>query len=180
MTSDGYSGAPAWKVLTAISALLAVGATVCAYTLNSDKQDLTAQLKAAQMEEQTAKQASATLQSQLTALQNQVSGQQQQLESQQAQLASESRPDLPIRVGFRRALIGQGEVGTFLNLSNQVLQVTLDVTSPATGASLHRVLTMNPHGFVQIGPIQQWPFAPGQKLELSNPSFRSVTRMVPG
>jgi hypothetical protein len=185
--ADSSQGAGAWKLVTVVLAALLVGATACIFTQHRSASSLSAQLTAATTEASTLKtqlgsaQAHANdLQQQLASSQQQSSSQQQQLQDAQAQLSAESRPDLPIRVGFRRALLGQGEVGMFQNLSNRVLEVTLDVNSPATGASMHHNYVLNPRGLLQVGPLEHWAFAPGQKIELSNPGFRPIVRMVQG
>lgn len=187
MAADNANAGAGWKLMTLLLAVATIGAGTCAFTQYRRSSQLHQRLAAAstettqlKMQLAAAQKNAADLQHQLTSTEQQADSQQQQLQDTQTQLSAAARPDLPIRLGFRRALLGQGEVGMFQNLSNRVLEVTLDVTSPATGARMHRTLTMNPRAIVQIGPGEHWAFAPGQKIELSNPVFRPIVRTVQG
>jgi Zn finger protein HypA/HybF involved in hydrogenase expression len=185
MSNSAHNGV--WKLATVTSVVVLIGAIACILSQHRSVSSLSAQVTEAAAESANLKaqlaaaQAKATdLQQEFAKSQQQAIGQQQQLQDTQVRLAAESRPDLPVRISFRRALLGQGEVGTFQNLSDRVLEITLDVISPATGASMHRSYVLNPRGMIQVGPLERWPFAPGQKIELTNPGFRPVIRTVQG
>jgi hypothetical protein len=110
----------------------------------------------------------------------QLTSTQQQVTAETMQLLAASRPDLPIKLSFRPALLSQGEVAVMQNLSNQTLEITLDVQSSATGAHLRRALVINPGQTGQFGPQEGWAFASGQLVTLGNPAFRPITRAVGG
>jgi hypothetical protein len=163
MADESRSGA-VWKVSAAVLGLVAIGASICSYTQYADVQTLTSRLAVAQADAQQAKSANDALQSQLSTL--------------QSQLANQARPDLPVRLGLRNALLGGGKVAVLQNESNSALEIIVEAQSPVTGAHFKRAYVMNPRAILQIGPQQGWPFAPGQSITVSNPKFRPVTRTV--
>jgi uncharacterized RDD family membrane protein YckC len=89
-----------------------------------------------------------------------------------------SRPELPLRLSFKDALIGPDKRAVLENLSDSALEVVLDVKSPLTGAHFSRTFVINPRSFGQVGRAQGWPFAPGQLVTVSNPQFRSLVQTV--
>ena len=66
------------------------------------------------------------------------------------------------------------------NLSNQTLEVTLEVQSPAAGVQVRRVLVINPGQIGQFSPQEGWAFASGQLVTLSHPAFRAIRQTVGG
>ena len=89
-----------------------------------------------------------------------------------------SRPELPVRLSFKDALIGPDKRAVLENLSDIALEVVLDVKSPVTGAHFSRTFVINPRSFGQVGRAQGWPFAPGQLVTVSNPQYRSLVQTV--
>lgn len=183
----GLQGEKVWKAAAAALAVVAVGATVCTYQRTQDSQRLRQQLTAATADAKQAHDRASTLEARLDASQKRVSDEQEQLTSAKEQATAEavqlqaaSRPDLPIKLSFRRALLTQGQVAVMQNLSSRTLEIVLEVQSAATGAHFRRALVINPGQVGQFGPQEGWPFASGQIVTLSNPSFRSITATVGG
>src|SRR5258708_4348118 len=77
-----------------------------------------------------------------------------QANAEQQLLVKEARPDLPITMGFRPSLLGNGKVAVMQNISNSEIEVTLDVMSPATGLTFHKALVIEPHGVQQLGKAE--------------------------
>ena len=89
-----------------------------------------------------------------------------------------ARPELPVRLSFRDALIGPHKRAVLENLSDSALEVVLDVKSPVTGAHFSRTFVINPRSFGQVGRAQGWPFAPGQLVTVSHPRYRPLVQTV--
>jgi hypothetical protein len=157
--------------LTEYNANTALAAQLAAAT--ADAQKLRDQLAAATADAQQAH-------TQAAVLDARVSAEQQQLQSTEARLAQEVRPDLPIKVGFRPALLGGGKIAVIQNVSNREIEVTLDVLSPATGLTYHRALVLDANRVQQIGKAEGWEFATGQQIKLSNPQYRPIAGTVGG
>jgi hypothetical protein len=182
----------AWRVATFVAAVAAVGLGAYAYTEYNAATALTAQLATATADAKQAHDTAASLSAQLAATtkdaaqahseaaatEAQAAAEQQQLQTTQAKLTAETRPDLPVSLSFRKALLNAGLVGVFRNTSGKELEFTLDLESPATGRHVHRAIVLDPNGFFEIGAKEGWLFAPGQRIMLNNPEYRPVLRTV--
>jgi septal ring factor EnvC (AmiA/AmiB activator) len=188
-----------WQISTLIAGTVAVGTIAYALSQHSEVLALTAQLGAissqlasANADLKETREKADSLSAQLAAstseaqqahaqtaeVQAKANVEQQQLETTQARLASEARPDLPVSISFRKALLSQGLVGVLRNNTNRELEFTLDLESPATGKHVRKAVVLNPNSFVEIGTAQGWAFAPGQHIILNNPAYRPMLRTV--
>lgn len=127
------------------------------------------------------------LQSQLAAtkgqdaqLQNQLSQSEDQTSQLQGKVAQESKPDLPITVSYRRAVLGGGLVALIRNNSRQPLEVSAMFGNPDTGSGTRRDIVLAAQQIMQLGHIQGWTFAPGQRVLLYNAKYRPYQGVVPG
>lgn len=178
-----------WRMATFTVALIAVGVGFYGFQERRAVNDLTVRLAAVTVEAKQAHDETLSLSAQLAAAmadakqahsdaaasEAQATTDEQHL---QTQLAAEARPDLPVSVQFRKALLGPGLVGVFRNDSGKTLEFTLDLQSDVTGHHVRRAVVLNPNQFIEIGAKQGWPFAPGQRITLENPAYRTVARTV--
>jgi hypothetical protein len=104
------------------------------------------------------------LRSEIIATRNQLA----RLQMQSNELA---KPDLPVRVGLRRALLASGLVLTMQNASGSDLPITATFGRPGA-APQTRELVLPANGVKQIGENDGWAFAAGDSVVLSNPNFR--------
>lgn len=189
MTETTTSTGP-WKAAVGVLAIAAAGAGAYGFQTARQASELDAALKAARAEaaqlraqvstlEARAKDTEARLAESSAAAQAQLADANATIEAAKSRLADESRPDLPVAVTFRKALLGSGLVATFRNTSQRVVEVRASFESPSTGASKSAAFAIDPGIGVQVGYAQGWTFAPGQKVELSNPAFRPVVLTVP-
>jgi uncharacterized protein YfaS (alpha-2-macroglobulin family) len=169
-------GTKTWPVATLITALIAVAAGVYAFTQHNAATDLTAQLAAATADARQAHDSTSSLSAQLAtatkAAEERAASDQQHIQATETRLAVEARPDLPVNLSFRKALLSTGLVGVFRNTSSQELEFVLDLESPATGPHIRKSVVLNANGFLEIGAQQGWPFSPGQRVMLNNPVYR--------
>jgi hypothetical protein len=174
---NGKSG---WQTVTFLMALVVVGIGGYAYMQYSAAAALTTQLSEMTADSQQAHAEATTLRDQLAAAQNQVSNEQHKLQSTEANLAAEARPDLPINLSFRKALLNPGLVAVLRNTSSRELEITLDVESSVSGQRIRRAVVINPNGVWEFGAQEGWPFAPGQRVTLNNPAYRPIVQTVGG
>jgi len=92
----------------------------------------------------------------------------QQLLTQARELA---KPDLPVEVSTRAALLGAGRVLVIRNDSPKELDITAQFKR-GDGPAVTQALVIQPNGFTQVGKDQGWTFARGDSVVLSNPDFR--------
>lgn len=88
------------------------------------------------------------------------------------------RPELPVIVNYRAALVGSG---TVLQVSNQTanrLTLTLTVTRGATD-KLTRPLDLGPNDRAEIGRLQGWSFQTGDRVVLEHPNYRPLASTTP-
>ena len=89
------------------------------------------------------------------------------------------RPDLPIEVGFRRSLVGEGVVAQFKSLSDKALTVTARFSNPATQESRLFRLQLSARAMSEFGRLEGWVFGPGHTIELSVDGYEALKVTVP-
>jgi outer membrane murein-binding lipoprotein Lpp len=161
------------KIIAGVALVLAIAAGGGTFTEYNTAKDLTAQLNSATADVQR-------LREQLAAATADAQQAHTQASAEQQLLVKEARPDLPITMGFRPSLLGNGKVAVIQNISNGEIEVTLDVLSPATGLTFHRALVIEPHRVQQLGKSEGWEFATGQQVRLNNPKYRPAGWTVGG
>ena len=146
---------------------------------------LRAQLSAAQERENAqgqrlaaaVQQASSEAQ-QLDVAEKQVHDEQQPLQGRQAQASGAGRPELPVRLTFHKAWVGSGEVAVLQNLSDDDLEVTLEVRGPAEAGHARKCVRIGARGMARVGAAQGWLFSPGQVVTLNNARYRPLVQTV--
>jgi hypothetical protein len=73
------------------------------------------------------------------------------LASNEARLTEVAKPDLPVMVSFRPALLGSGLVAVFKNTSSTQLEVAATFSSAATGMRRGANLVIPGNGMQEIG-----------------------------
>lgn len=91
----------------------------------------------------------------------------------------QSKPQLPVAVSYRQALLGDGLVARFTNRSPGTLELRVQADSPATHFYHDWYLVIPSGGTREVGWLQGWDFLPGQQIELSNANFRPKENVVP-
>jgi hypothetical protein len=161
------------KVIAGVAIVVAIASAVFSFSEYNAAKDLTVQLNATTVDAQK-------LREQLAAATADAQQAHTQAGTEERLLVKEARPDLPITMGFRPSLLGNGKVAVMQNISNGEIEVTLDVVSPATGHTFHRALVIEPHRVQQIGKAEGWEFATGQQVRLNNPLYRPAGWTVGG
>jgi hypothetical protein len=105
---------------------------------------------------------------QIAAIAAQAAAQTQKLQQEQSAL---QKPDLPVRVDFRRAMMGP-RVAVVANTSRRELALAVEISSPATKQSKTMRLVipatrdMLTPAKLEIGHSEGWAFASGDELRL--------------
>lgn len=118
-----------------------------------------------------AQQRVATLEKQMTVLQ-------QQLAKTTAKLNDLAQKNLPISVVFRPARSGNGLMTYFKNNSASPIEISVVLTNPATNRRREANLTIQGNSVQEIGELQGWIFAPGQRVQVTNAQFGTVEYVV--
>ncbi len=101
------------------------------------------------------------------------------LTTRDAALAEATQPDLPVRVSFRPAWMGQGMVATLRNVAAQPLSLMVEVRDPVAHLSKSFAFDINPGASADIGHAQGWLMTSGQSLEVGASGYKSVTAFAP-
>jgi hypothetical protein len=119
------------------------------------------------------------LREQLTRAEVAVQEKQAALATRDAALAEATQPDLPVRVSFRPAWMGQGMVATFRNVATQPISLMVEVRDPVAHRSKSFALDINPGGSADIGHAEGWLVTSGQSLRVAATGYKSVTAFAP-
>jgi hypothetical protein len=96
-------------------------------------------------------------------------------------LAEANRPEIPVRVTFRLAWMGQGLVATIRNVSEQPLNVIAELRQSGVNANTVRnvSLALDGKASTEVGYAQGWTITSGQSLTVAASGYRSVTAFAP-
>ncbi len=83
--------------------------------------------------------------------------------------------EVQVRVFFRRAFFGSGNVAGISNFSNQSIAITADVKRPSSGQTNHFEMVIDPGQVKEIGEREGWAFVPGDTVTVSQPEHKSLT-----
>jgi len=101
------------------------------------------------------------------------------LASREVALADATQPELPVRVAFRPAWMGQGMVASFRNVGSQQLTLMIEFRDPEVRVGRDFALVVEPGATAEIGHPQGWLVNSGQSVRVSASGFKSVTAFAP-
>ncbi|HEY4214754.1 MAG TPA: hypothetical protein VGM84_24970 [Steroidobacteraceae bacterium] len=101
------------------------------------------------------------------------------LATRDAALAEATQPDLPVRVSFRPAWMGQGMVATFRNVTSKQLSLMVEIRDPQARRSKDFALDVSPGDSADIGHAQGWLVTSGQSIKVGASGYKSVTAFAP-
>jgi hypothetical protein len=119
------------------------------------------------------------LREELTRAEVAVQEKQAALATRDAALAEATQPDLPVRVSFRPAWMGQGMVATLRNVATEPISLMVEVRDPLAHRSKSFVFDVNPGASADIGHAQGWLVTSGQSLRVAASGYKSVTAFAP-
>jgi len=102
-----------------------------------------------------------------------------QLATREVALAEATQPDLPVRVSFRPAWMGQGMVASFRNVSNQQLTLMIEFRDPSTRSSRDFAFVVEAGATADVGHAQGWLVTSGQSVRVAASGYKSVTAFAP-
>ncbi len=96
-------------------------------------------------------------------------------ELDQAKTVIATKPDLPIAVGFRQAMMGPGLVARFANKSDRHLSIVARFNNPTTGDSKAFRLDLAPNVMSDFGHMEGWTFASGDTITLEHNDYSPIS-----
>jgi hypothetical protein len=101
------------------------------------------------------------------------------LASREVALADATQPELPVRVAFRPAWMGQGMVASFRNVGSQQLTLMMEFRDPNLRSSRDFAIVVEAGATAEVGHSQGWLVNSGQNVRVSASGFKSVTAFAP-
>lgn len=84
------------------------------------------------------------------------------------------KPSLPIRLTYRKSMVGEGLVAIFRNTSAQHLSVLATFVNPQIGVTRSFRLELPPDQDVSFGHLEGWRFNPGDDITIVNNEFEPL------
>jgi hypothetical protein len=101
------------------------------------------------------------------------------LASREVALADATQPELPVRVSFRPAWMGQGMVASFRNVGTQQLTLMVEFRDQNLRSSRDFAMVVEAGATAEVGHSQGWLVNSGQSVRVSASGFKSVTAFAP-
>ncbi len=167
--------------LNAVLLVLVCGLALYAFMLKVDLGDLKQRLSKEVETRQQAERHLIETRNQLTDGMREIEQLKAQLAFQKtdAQQAAAARPALPVVVGFRSSMLGQGLVAVIENTSDRHLTVMLAVRSLNVPTARRFTLELAPNASTEFGHLEGWQFAPGDEVRLFSDRFGALNITVP-
>jgi hypothetical protein len=89
------------------------------------------------------------------------------------------RPALPVEVGFRKSLVGQGMVAEFTNRADKPLALTVTINSASGEKKDGKTIELKTGEKAEVGWVQGWKFVKGDRITVKNPDYRDLEGTVP-
>jgi len=168
--------------LNAVLLMLVCGLALYAFMLDVDLGDVKRRLsKEVETRQQTERD--------LIDARNQLTERLREIEQLKAQLAyretdieqarETARSALPVVVGFRSSMLGQGLVAMIENTSDRYLTVVLAVRNPALSTAKRFQLELGPRSRTDFGHLEGWQFVSGDEMDLFSDEFGALKITVP-
>jgi hypothetical protein len=113
---------------------------------------------------------------------NQLEVQATQLQAEKVQLQhvvqQEALRELPVTVGFRKAIFANGKVAEIRSISNVGMAIDATITDAVSHQEHHFTLNIDPGRIAEFGRNQGYTFEPGDKLVLSHEGFKTMYWVV--
>jgi hypothetical protein len=90
-----------------------------------------------------------------------------------------AKPALPVEVGFRKALLANGLVAIFRNISFRELSILATFTNPTMKETKTFRLDLAPNSPKQFGHLEGWNFESGDIITLRHNDYQTWTGTFP-
>jgi hypothetical protein len=102
-----------------------------------------------------------------------------ELATREVALADATQPELPVRVSFIPAWMGQGMVASFRNVGSRQLTLMIEFHDTDAHTSKDFALVVDPGSTADIGHAEGWLVNSGQSVRVSASGYKSVTAFAP-
>lgn len=96
----------------------------------------------------------------------------------QANTELAKKPDLPVSISYRQAMMGSGLVSQFTNNSDRFLSIVATFQNPTTNQHTILRLDLTPNVTKEIGHMEGWTFSSGDQITMQNNDYEPITMTV--
>lgn len=89
------------------------------------------------------------------------------------------KPEVPVVISSRSAVLGNGEVAIFSNQTGNRLTITVKIEDKTGSNRKTGTLDLDPNGKAEIGWMEGWRFKSGDTIEISHPDYSPKTTRFP-
>jgi hypothetical protein len=101
------------------------------------------------------------------------------LATRDAALAEATQPELPVRVSFRPAWMGQGMVASFRNVGTQQLTLMVEFRDSNLRSQRDFAFVVDAGATADVGHAQGWLVNSGQSVRVAASGYKTVTAFAP-
>lgn len=94
-------------------------------------------------------------------------------------IKEQNLPLLPVEVGYRPSLIGEGLVLNVKNNSNRTLTILATLSNATLRSEKKFNLTISPSEVSEIGHLEGWELVSGDQVKLFNAEYREWSGSIP-
>jgi len=91
----------------------------------------------------------------------------------------EARPEMPIEVSYRSALLGPGLVISMKNKSTRHLSLVATFLNPTLNKEEGYRIDVSPNEVKEIGHAEGWAFSSGDVIKISHKDYKTITQSLP-
>jgi hypothetical protein len=88
-------------------------------------------------------------------------------------------PEVPVRVTYRKALVGPSLVAIFDNTSDRSLSLLATFTNPTMHTEHSFRLDIAAHGHKEVGHLEGWAFASGDLIKVTHADYKPLSIKLP-
>jgi ribosomal protein L10 len=96
-----------------------------------------------------------------------------------AALCGGCKPEMPVSVSFRNALVGKSLVAQIHNNSNATMKIVVEVSSPTTGETKKAEFVIGGKEMKEFGWAEGWQFVSGESIRIHNADYADLKVKVP-
>jgi hypothetical protein len=166
-------------IANALLLLLAGGAILFAFMVSYDLQDAKIRLAKEREDKQRIEAYLAESRARAAEVEREIRRLSQALNARDPAQAESGKPDLPVRISFRKSYLGIGLVAVIENTSSRYLTMVMTTRNPTLSTVKRFQIEVKPGDDIAFGHDDGWKFASGDEIGLYNDNYRALKLTVP-
>lgn len=166
-------------IANALLLVLAGGTILFAFMLSYDLQDARIQLAKVKQDKHRVEAYLAESRTRVAEVEREIQRLSQALNGTDSVRVDSGKPELPVKISFRKSYLGIGLVAVIENTSTHYLTLVLTTRNPTLSTVKRFRIEIEPGDDLAFGHNDGWKFASGDELNLYNDSYKALRLSVP-